>query len=89
MFSEAELAQRTDEITQQAEFHDMLKQMMYEVNTRRSTATSIAHVGLSFLTAPLLTLSTSLAVSQPANRVTLESFEVSKGAGGSARTPEA
>ena len=75
MFSEAELAQRTDEITQQAEFHDMLRKMMYEVNTRRSTATAIAHVGLSFLTAPLLTLSTSLQISRPANRVTLELLE--------------
>lgn len=50
----------------------MLKKMMYEVNTRKSTATAMAHVGLSFLTAPLLTLSTSLQVSNPMARVTLE-----------------
>ena len=50
----------------------MLKNMMYEVNTRKSTATAMAHASLSFLTAPLLTLSTSLQVSNPMARVTLD-----------------
>ena len=50
----------------------MLKDMMYQVNNRRVYATAMAHIALSFLTAPLLTLSTSLQVSMPMSRVTLE-----------------
>ena len=45
---------------------------MYEVNNRRTYATALAHVCLSFFTAPLLTLSTSLQVSAPMTRMTLE-----------------
>lgn len=70
--SEAEFAERKQEITEQKEFHRLLKDMMYEVTTRRTYATALAHICLSFLTAPLLTLSTSLQVSSPLTRVTLE-----------------
>jgi len=58
--SEAEFAEKKQEITEQKEFHTLLKTMMYEVNTRKMYATAMGHVCLSFLTAPLLTLSTSL-----------------------------
>jgi hypothetical protein len=52
--------------------------MMYEANIRRTYATALAHVGLSFLTAPLLTLSTSLQISSPMTRVTLEDLSAQK-----------
>ncbi len=58
--SEAEYEERKAEIDEQKQFHKLLKDMMYEANIRRTYATALAHVGLSFLTAPLLTLSTSL-----------------------------
>ena len=50
----------------------MLKDMMYQVNNRRVYATAMAHIFLSFLTAPLMTLSTSLQISMPMTRMTLD-----------------
>ena len=70
--SEAEFAEKKKEINEQKEFHKLLKDMMYEVTNRRVYATATAHILLSFLTAPLMTLSTSLQVSSPMTRVTLE-----------------
>ena len=58
--SEAEFAERKTEIEEQKEFHKLLKDMMYDVTKRKTHATAAAHIFLSFLTAPLLTLSTSL-----------------------------
>ena len=60
--SEAEFAEKKAEIAEQKEFHDLLRNMMYDINNRRTYASALAHVCLSFLTAPLLTLSTSLQV---------------------------
>ena len=76
--SEAEFAERKQEITEQKEFHTLLKDMMYEVNKRKTSATAIAHICLSFFTAPLLTLSTSLQVSMPMTRITLEDLAAGK-----------
>ena len=76
--SEAEFAERKAEITEQKEFHKLLKEMMYEVTNRRTYATAMAHICLSFLTAPLLTLSTSLQVSSPMTRMTLEDLSNEK-----------
>lgn len=72
--SEAEFAEKKAEITQQKEFHEMLRAKMYEVNKYKINATAVGHVFLSFLTAPLLTLSTSLQVSMPMNKLTLENL---------------
>ena len=56
----------------------MLRTMMYQVNNRRTYATAMAHVCLSFFTAPLLTLSTSLQCSMPMARITLENLNPEK-----------
>ena len=80
--SEAEFAEKKKEIDEQKEFHKLLKDMMYEVSNRRTYATAMAHICLSFLTAPLMTLSTSLQVSTPMSRVTLEHISASQAAGG-------
>ena len=56
---------------QQQEFHSLLKEMMYKVAQRRANSTALAHVMLSFIVAPLFTLSTSLQVSLPQNRKTI------------------
>jgi len=45
--------------------------MMYKVEMKNAYCTAIAHVALSFLTAPLLTLVTSIQASSVLNRVTL------------------
>ena len=78
--SEAEFAEKKKEIDEQKEFHKLLKDMMYEVSNRRTYATAMAHICLSFLTAPLMTLSTSLQVSSPMSRVTLEHISSSQAA---------
>ena len=44
---------------------------MYKVQMKQANATAAAHIFLSFLMAPLLTLSTSVQVSSPLHRVTL------------------
>ena len=46
--------------------------MMYDVSRRQANATAAAHIALSSIMAPLLTLSTSLQCSLPQNRVTME-----------------
>jgi len=49
--------------------------MMYQVAQRRANSTAASHVLLSFITAPILTLSTSLQISLPKNLVTLEKLQ--------------
>ena len=45
--------------------------MMYTLAQRRANSTAAAHCLLSFLMAPLLTISTSLQISQLHKRVTI------------------
>ena len=44
---------------------------MYQVSQRRANSTAVAHFLLSFVTAPLLTISTSLQISVQQNKVRL------------------
>jgi hypothetical protein len=60
---------------EQKKFHNMLKDMMYSVAQRRTNFTAICHVMLGLITAPLMTLSMSLQVSLPKNRVTFDDFK--------------
>lgn len=58
-------------MSQQKEFHNLLKDMMYSVAQRRANATAISHIVLGLITAPLITMSISLQASLPQNRVTM------------------
>ena len=70
--SEALAEERKADIAQQQEFHDLLREQMQVASGRRANATAFAHIGLSFVTAPLITMGTSLQCSLPQNRVTME-----------------
>ena len=58
--SEALAEERKADIAQQQEFHDLLREQMQVASGRRANATAFAHIGLSFVTAPLITMGTSL-----------------------------
>lgn len=69
--SKADEKEREHDRREQAQFHEMLKDMMYTVAQRRANSTALSHVLLGFVTAPLVTLSISLQASLPQNRVSL------------------
>ena len=74
-YSRADQAERQHDMDEQKKFHEMLKNMMHSMAQRRTNFTAMCHVMLGFLTAPLMTLSMSLQVSLPKNRLTFEDFK--------------
>jgi hypothetical protein len=56
----SEQAERKHDMQVNEEFHDLLGEMMYSSAQRRANCTAFSHLLLSFMTAPLLTISTSL-----------------------------
>mmetsp|Transcript_15732 Transcript_15732/g.26538 ORF Transcript_15732/g.26538 Transcript_15732/m.26538 type:complete len:114 (+) Transcript_15732:227-568(+) len=59
---------------QQQKVHDMLRQSMQEISRRKAYFTASSQVLLSLMTAPFITLSTSLQLSNSNQAVTMQNF---------------
>jgi outer membrane biogenesis lipoprotein LolB len=59
----------------QQKFHDLLREHMQRISQRKAAFTAGSHVLLSFLTAPMFTLSASLQMSVDKNAVTMQEFK--------------
>ena len=73
--SESQAIEYQQGMEDQKKFHDLLQGHMEVISTRKAYFTAATHVLLSFVTAPLFTIGTSLQFSIGKNAVTLQEFK--------------
>ena len=73
--SESQALEYQQGIEDQKKFHALLHEHTKAISTRKAYFTAVSHILLSFVTAPLFTLGTSLQLSISYNAVTLQEFK--------------